>query len=160
MESDGGMISAAENQITRRRTCLSVILSTTNPTWTDPSADHSGLTFGLCVLKRKKRTNIGFCAKIKIVAGRRRACVVTSVDWIYIREQREMSPVMWSCTVCWVLLTALTLSSFVVSKLPILLYFHNCTYNLLAHTPLTFICASIHILNKLCAGRVNCGSMG
>jgi hypothetical protein len=35
LESDGGMILTGENQRTRRKTCPTVTLSTTNPTWID-----------------------------------------------------------------------------------------------------------------------------
>jgi hypothetical protein len=36
MDGHGGMILTEENRRTRRRTCPSATLSTTNPTWTDP----------------------------------------------------------------------------------------------------------------------------
>jgi hypothetical protein len=36
LESDGGMILTVENRRTRRKTCPSATLSTTNPTWIDP----------------------------------------------------------------------------------------------------------------------------
>jgi len=39
MESHGGMILTGENRKTRRETCPSATLSTTNPTWTDPGAN-------------------------------------------------------------------------------------------------------------------------
>jgi hypothetical protein len=39
LESDGGMILTGENQRTRRRTCPSATMSTTNPTWIDPCAN-------------------------------------------------------------------------------------------------------------------------
>jgi len=35
VESNGGMILTGENVRTRRKSCPSAILSTTNPTWTD-----------------------------------------------------------------------------------------------------------------------------
>jgi hypothetical protein len=38
-ESDGGMILTGENRRTRRKTCPSVTLSTTNPTWIDPGTN-------------------------------------------------------------------------------------------------------------------------
>jgi hypothetical protein len=38
MESDGGMILTGENRRTRKKTCPSATLSTTNPIWTDPCA--------------------------------------------------------------------------------------------------------------------------
>jgi hypothetical protein len=38
LESDGGMILTGENRTTRRKTCPSATLSTTNPTWTDLGA--------------------------------------------------------------------------------------------------------------------------
>jgi hypothetical protein len=40
LESDGGMILTGENRRTRRKTCPSGPLSTTNPTWIDPG--HRG----------------------------------------------------------------------------------------------------------------------
>jgi hypothetical protein len=40
LESDGGMILTGENRRTRRKTCPSVTLSTTNPTWIDPGANR------------------------------------------------------------------------------------------------------------------------
>jgi hypothetical protein len=40
MESHSGMILTGENQITQSKTCLSVTLSTPNPTWTDPGANQ------------------------------------------------------------------------------------------------------------------------
>jgi hypothetical protein len=43
LESDGGMILTGENRRTRRKTCTSATLSTTNPTWIDPGANP-----GLC----------------------------------------------------------------------------------------------------------------
>jgi hypothetical protein len=39
LESDGGMILTGENRTTRRKTCPSATLSTTNPTWIDPGAN-------------------------------------------------------------------------------------------------------------------------
>jgi hypothetical protein len=39
LESDGGMILTGENRRTRRKTCPSATLSTTNPTWTDLGAN-------------------------------------------------------------------------------------------------------------------------
>jgi hypothetical protein len=39
LESDSGMISAGENRRTRRKTCPSATLSTTNPTWIFPGAN-------------------------------------------------------------------------------------------------------------------------
>jgi hypothetical protein len=39
LESDGGMILTGENLRTRRKTCPSVTLSTTNPTWIEPGAN-------------------------------------------------------------------------------------------------------------------------
>jgi hypothetical protein len=39
LESDGGMILTGENRRTRRKTCPSATLSTTNPTWIDPGAN-------------------------------------------------------------------------------------------------------------------------
>jgi hypothetical protein len=39
LESDGGMILTGENRTTRRETCPSASLSTTNPTWIDPVAN-------------------------------------------------------------------------------------------------------------------------
>jgi hypothetical protein len=38
-ESDGGMILTGENRRTRRKTCTSATLSTTNPTWINPGAN-------------------------------------------------------------------------------------------------------------------------
>jgi hypothetical protein len=43
LESDGGMILTGENRRTRRKTCPSATLSTTNPTWIDPDSNP-----GLC----------------------------------------------------------------------------------------------------------------
>jgi hypothetical protein len=39
---DGGMILTGENRRTRRETCPSATLSTTNTTWTDPGANQGG----------------------------------------------------------------------------------------------------------------------
>jgi hypothetical protein len=39
MEHVGGMILTGENRRTRRKTCPSATLSTTNPTWIDPGAN-------------------------------------------------------------------------------------------------------------------------
>jgi hypothetical protein len=39
LERDGGMILTGENRRTRRKTCLSATLSTTNPTWIDQGAN-------------------------------------------------------------------------------------------------------------------------
>jgi hypothetical protein len=39
VESQDGMILTRENQRTWRKTCPSAILSTTNPTWPDPSVN-------------------------------------------------------------------------------------------------------------------------
>jgi hypothetical protein len=39
MDSDSGKILTEENQELKRKPCPSAILSTTNPTWTDPSAN-------------------------------------------------------------------------------------------------------------------------
>jgi len=39
MENDGGMKFTGENRRTRRKTCPSATLSTTNPTWIDPDAN-------------------------------------------------------------------------------------------------------------------------
>jgi hypothetical protein len=39
LESDGGMILTGGNRRTRRKTCPSATLSTTNPTWIDPGAN-------------------------------------------------------------------------------------------------------------------------
>jgi hypothetical protein len=39
MESHGGIILTGENRRTRRKTCPTDTLSTTNPTWTDPGAN-------------------------------------------------------------------------------------------------------------------------
>jgi hypothetical protein len=39
LESHGGMMLTDENQRTQRETCPSATLSTTNPTWTDPSTN-------------------------------------------------------------------------------------------------------------------------
>jgi hypothetical protein len=39
LESDGGMILTGENRITRRKTCPSATLSTTNPTFIEPGAN-------------------------------------------------------------------------------------------------------------------------
>jgi hypothetical protein len=39
LESDGGMILTGENRRTRRKTCPSATLSTTNPTWIDPGVN-------------------------------------------------------------------------------------------------------------------------
>jgi hypothetical protein len=39
LESDGGMISTGENRRTRRKTCPSATLSTTNPTWIHPGVN-------------------------------------------------------------------------------------------------------------------------
>jgi len=43
MESHGGIILTGENRRTRRKTCPSATLSTTNPTWTD-TGTNSGLS--------------------------------------------------------------------------------------------------------------------
>jgi hypothetical protein len=40
LESDGGIILTGENRRTRRKTCPSATLSTTNSTWIDPDANH------------------------------------------------------------------------------------------------------------------------
>jgi hypothetical protein len=42
LESDGGMILTGDNRRTRRKTCPSATLSTTNATWIDPGT-NSGL---------------------------------------------------------------------------------------------------------------------
>jgi hypothetical protein len=42
MESYGGMILTGENRSTRRETCPSATMSSTNPTYTEPGA-NSGL---------------------------------------------------------------------------------------------------------------------
>jgi hypothetical protein len=42
LESDGGMILTGENRRTRRKTCPSATLTTTNPTWIDPG-ENPGL---------------------------------------------------------------------------------------------------------------------
>jgi hypothetical protein len=39
LESDGGMILTGENRRTRRKTCPSATMSTTNPTWIDPGVN-------------------------------------------------------------------------------------------------------------------------
>jgi hypothetical protein len=39
LESNGGMILTGKNRRTRRKTCPSATLSTTNPTWIDPDAN-------------------------------------------------------------------------------------------------------------------------
>jgi hypothetical protein len=39
MESHGGMIWTGENRRTRRKTCPSATLSTTNHTWSEPGAN-------------------------------------------------------------------------------------------------------------------------
>jgi hypothetical protein len=39
LESDGGMILTGGNQRTRRKTCPSATLSTTDPTWIDPGVN-------------------------------------------------------------------------------------------------------------------------
>jgi hypothetical protein len=39
LESDGGMILTGKNRRTRRKTCPSATLSTTNPTWIYPGAN-------------------------------------------------------------------------------------------------------------------------
>jgi hypothetical protein len=39
LESDGGIILTGENRSTRRKTCPSATLSTTNPTRIDPGAN-------------------------------------------------------------------------------------------------------------------------
>jgi hypothetical protein len=39
LESYGGMILTGETRRTRRKTCPSATLSTTNPTWIDPGAN-------------------------------------------------------------------------------------------------------------------------
>jgi hypothetical protein len=39
LESDGGIILTGENRRTRRKTCPSATLSTTNPTWIYPGAN-------------------------------------------------------------------------------------------------------------------------
>jgi hypothetical protein len=39
LESDGGMILTGENRRTRRKTCPSATLPTTNPTWIFPGAN-------------------------------------------------------------------------------------------------------------------------
>jgi hypothetical protein len=39
MKNDGGIIMTGENRRTQRKTCRSAILSTTNPTWTEPGAN-------------------------------------------------------------------------------------------------------------------------
>jgi hypothetical protein len=39
LESNGGMILTGENRRSRRKTCPSATLSTTNPTWLDPRAN-------------------------------------------------------------------------------------------------------------------------
>jgi hypothetical protein len=41
LESDGGIILTGENRRTRRKTCPSATLSTTNPTWIQPVANPS-----------------------------------------------------------------------------------------------------------------------
>jgi hypothetical protein len=41
LESDGGIILTGENRITRRKTCPSTTLSTTNPAWIDPGPNPS-----------------------------------------------------------------------------------------------------------------------
>jgi hypothetical protein len=45
MENDGGMTLTGESRRTRRKTCPSANLSTTNPTWIDPGA-NPGLPVG------------------------------------------------------------------------------------------------------------------
>jgi hypothetical protein len=60
MESPGGMTLTGKNRTTRRKTCPSVNSFTTNPTWTDPSANPGLAVRGLrltawarlCVLLR------------------------------------------------------------------------------------------------------------
>jgi hypothetical protein len=42
LKSDGGMILTEENRRTRRKTCPSATLSTTNPTWIDPGLHGEG----------------------------------------------------------------------------------------------------------------------
>jgi hypothetical protein len=66
LESDGGMILTGENRRTRRETCPSATLSTTNPTWIDQGAnpglrgerpatnDLSHVTALRCILSRAK----------------------------------------------------------------------------------------------------------
>jgi hypothetical protein len=39
LENDGGMILTGESRRTRRKSCPSATLSTTNPTWTYPGAN-------------------------------------------------------------------------------------------------------------------------
>jgi hypothetical protein len=39
LESDGGVTLTGENRRTRRKTCPSATLSTTNPTWIEPGRE-------------------------------------------------------------------------------------------------------------------------
>jgi hypothetical protein len=41
MENPGGMILAGQDRRSRRKTCPSITLSTTNPAWTDSGANYS-----------------------------------------------------------------------------------------------------------------------
>jgi hypothetical protein len=72
MESHGGMILTGEKWRTRRKTCPSTTLSTTNPTWTDPGGNPglycerlatSHLSYGTALevsyISRKLRYNAG-----------------------------------------------------------------------------------------------------
>jgi hypothetical protein len=46
MENDGGMILTGENRRTRRETCPSATMSTTNPTWIDPVQTQDSVVTG------------------------------------------------------------------------------------------------------------------
>jgi hypothetical protein len=80
MGNHGGMILTGENRRTRRKTCLSATLSTTNPTWNDPRANpdlraHTVLMSGYASIRTdtKNQTDNCVCLESRSEAARTRS---------------------------------------------------------------------------------------
>jgi hypothetical protein len=82
LESEGGMILTGENRRTRRKTCPSATLPTTNPTWIDQGA-NPGLR-GERPATNDLRLLMSYCEANEPIRA-----VATCEVWILVAQARE-----------------------------------------------------------------------
>jgi hypothetical protein len=99
LESDGGMILTGETRRTRRKTCPSATLSTTNPTWIDPGANpgHHGERPATNDLSHGTRGLLHTYLVQKIITNN------NIKDLLEARQQDQFAPqvVIWTALLLW-----------------------------------------------------------
>jgi hypothetical protein len=96
LESDGGMILTGENRGTRRKTCPSATLSTTNPTWIDLGA-NPGLRGERPATNDLSHGTANFT---RVTGGKRKKCEKLNFSCEISRRRVRSLSVFWDVAPC------------------------------------------------------------